>query len=173
MSDRLRLKGTFVCVCFDRNGRVKWIDYIENLVVTVSKNLILDTYLAGSAYTVTGPFMGLINNTGFTGIVAGDTMASHAGWQEGGGANAPTYSGDRKTLSFNAAAAGSKTTSAPAAFSITSPGTVKGAFIVLGSGASATKDNTGGTLHSAGLFTGGDKTVDNGDTLNVSYTISL
>ena len=42
---------------------------------------------------------------------------------------------------------------------------VKGCFLVLGTGALSTIDNTAGTLYSAGTFTGGDKTVSNGDTL--------
>ena len=32
---------------------------------------------------------------------------------------------------------------------------------------------TSGVLFSVGSFTGGDKFVDNGDTLNVTYTFSL
>ena len=52
-------------------------------------------------------------------------------------------------------------------------GTIKGAFMVYGTAASATKDDTGGTLWSAGTFASGDKAVVNGDTLNVSYNTSL
>ena len=63
--------------------------------------------------------------------------------------------------------------SAAQAFAITGTGTVKGAFLVYGSGALATKDTTAGTLWSAGTFTTGDKAVANLDTLNVSYSTSL
>ena len=100
-------------------------------------------------------------------------MASHAGWLEGGGANAPTYTGNRKTAAWSAAASGAKALSAALSFAITSTGTVKGAFLCYGSGASATKDNTSGTLWSAGTFSTGDKAVVNGDTLNVNYSTSL
>lgn len=148
----------------------------HNLVTTVGKNLALDTLLAGSAYTTTGPYLGLISNVSYTtGPAAGDTMASHGGWTEAGGTNAPTYTAPRKTLSFSAASGGSKATSTAASYAITS-GTnviIKGCFLVLGSGALATIDNTAGTLYSAGLFTGGDKTVSNGDTLTVTYTASM
>ena len=155
------------------DGRVKWTDRFTNLVTTVGKNFALDTILAGSSYTVVGPYMGLISSTSFSAIVAADTMASHAGWLEAGNANAPTYSGNRKTAAWSAAASGSKSLSSALSFSITGTGTVKGCFMVYGTGALNTIDNTAGTLLSAGLFSGGDKIVANGDTLNVSYTMSV
>jgi hypothetical protein len=165
--------GRYEVECIGADGKLKWRDVIENVVCTVGKNLALDTFLAGAAYTVTGPYMGLISSTSYSAVAAGDTMASHAGWLEGGGANAPTYSGNRKTAAWSAAASGSKALSAALSFAITGTGTAKGAFLVYGSGASATKDNTGGVLWSAGTFSTGDKAVVNGDTLNVNYSTSL
>ena len=166
--------GRFVAECFDKDGKLKWRDTIENVVCTVGKNVALDAYLAGSGYTVVGPFMGLISSVDYgAGPVAADTMASHAGWKEAGATNAPTYTAPRKTCAWDAAAAGSKALSAALAFVFTGAGTVKGCFLVYFTGAVNTIDNTAGTLYSAGLFTGGDKTVADTDTLNVTYTASL
>jgi len=166
-------EGFYTVECIGKDGKIKWRDTIKNLVTTVGKNHMLDTEFAGSSYSVTGPYMGLISSTSYSAVAAGDTMASHAGWLEAGNANAPTYTAPRKTVAFNAASAGSKATSSALSYAITGTGTVKGLFIVLGSGASSTVDNTGGTLYSAGLFSGGDKAVANGDTLNVTWTASL
>jgi hypothetical protein len=171
--ETIKLVGTFTVECVGPDGKVKWTDEIKNTVVTVGKNLMLSTLLQGAAYTVTGPFMGLISSTSFSAIAAADTMASHAGWLEAGTANAPTYTAPRKTAAFSAPSGGSISLSSALSFAITGTGTVKGAFIVLGTGALSTIDNTAGTLLSAGLFTGGDKAVANGDTLNVSYSLAL
>ena len=174
MSDEvLHIEGHYTCVCRDKDGRVKWVDEIHNTVVTVGKNLLLDTALAGAAYTVTGPFMGLISSASFSAIAAGDTMGSHAGWLEAGNAHPPTYSGARQVCVFGAAAAGSKSLSTSLTFTFTGSGTVHGAFIVYGSGAIATIDSPAGTLLSAGLLSGGDKLVAATDTLTMSWLLSL
>jgi hypothetical protein len=165
--------GRYEVECIGADGKLKWCDVIENTVATVGKNLALDSFLAGSAYTVVGPYMGLISSTSYSAVSAGDTMASHAGWLEAGGTNAPTYSGNRKTAAWSSATAGAKALAAALSFAITSTGTVKGAFLCYGSGALNTKDNTAGVLWSAGTFTTGDKGVVNGDTLNCNYSTSL
>jgi len=170
--ESVSMKGHYTVECRDKDGKLKWADIVENLVTTVGKNSLLDNFLAGSAYTVTGPFMGLISSVSYSTIVVGDTMASHAGWTEAGATNAPTYTGPRKTAAWSAASGGSKALSANLTFAITGSGTIKGCFLVLGSGAVSTIDNTSGTLYSAGLFTGGDKVVASSDTLSVSYTAS-
>jgi hypothetical protein len=174
LGEQAEAHGRYEVECISADGKLKWRDTIENVVQTVGKNLALDTFLAGSAYTVVGPYMGLISSVSYTtGPAAGDTMASHSGWLEAGGTNAPTYSGNRKTAVWSAAASGSKALSAALSFAITSTGTVKGAFLCFGSGAVATKDDTNGVLWSAGTFSTGDKSVVNGDTLNVNYSTSL
>ena len=163
--DQMSIHGTYHAVCYSQDGFIKWEDDIINLVTTVGKNFTLDTTLGNTAGGAV--VMGL-KGTG-TAVVA-DTQASHASWLEVGLANAPTYSGNRPTPSFSAAASGSKTTSSAVSFTITSTGTVAGCFINIGG--SATKDNTTGTLFSAGDFSS-SKAVINGDTIAVTYSATL
>src|SRR5580765_5663740 len=173
LGEQADAQGRYEIECVGADGRLKWRETIPNVVCTVGKNVMLDAALAGTAYTVVGPYLGLISSVSYTAVAAGDTMTSHTGWLEAGGTNAPTYSGNRKTAAWSAATGGSKFLSAALVYAITSTGTVKGAFLTYGTGASATKDDTGGVLWSAGVFATGDKAVVNGDTLNVSFNTSL
>lgn len=164
--DLLAVEGRYEVWCVGPDGKEKWRDKIKNLVTTVGKNDILDKYLKGSSYTQT-IVMGL---KGAGTAAAGDTQASHAGWTERGGSNAPAYTGNRKAVTMGSASSGSSV-SPTQSFAITSSGTVDGCFI--NNGGSATKDDTTGVLFSAGDFSGGSKTVANGDTINVTYTLSV
>jgi hypothetical protein len=170
--EKLFIKGEFHFTCYDIFGKKKWEEVIKNLVVTVGRNEILDQALDGSGYTAAA-YMGLISSIGWSAVAAGDTMSSHAGWNEAGPSNAPDYSGNRKTCVWSSAAAGVKSLSAALSFTPIESGTFKGGFIVFGSGASATKENTGGVLLSAGTFDQGDRSVVSGDTVNVVYSITL
>jgi len=163
--DTMSIHGTYHAVCYDANGNVKWEDDIKNLVTTVGKNLTLDTILGNSA---AGAVVMGLKGTGTADVA--DTQSSHASWLEVGGTNAPAYTGNRPTPSFSSASSGSKTTSSAVSFSMTSTGTVAGCFINIGG--SATKDNTTGTLFSAGDFSS-SKAVVNGDTIAVTYTATL
>lgn len=149
--------------CYGADGSLKWPEEIHNLVTTVGKNLTMDTVLGNSA---AGAVVMGLKGTGTPDVV--DTQASHATWNEVGGTNAPTYTGNRPTPTFSAASSGTKTTSSAVSFAITSSGTVAGCFINIGG--SVTKDSTTGTLFSAGDFTAGSRAVINGDTLNVTYS---
>ena len=152
----------------------KWDQLAHNVVTDVGVNAMLDAALAGSSYTVAGPYMGLIGAASFSAApAAGNTMASHAGWTEAGATNAPTYTAPRKTIAWNAASARAKAPSTAPVFAMTGTGTVKGVFLVFGSGALSTIDNTAGVLYSAGLFTGGDQPVVNTNTVTVTYSTSM
>jgi RimJ/RimL family protein N-acetyltransferase len=155
------------------SGRWAYAEEFRNTVVVVGKNQMLTAALTGAPYTVTGPYMGLISSVGYSAISSNDTMASHAGWTEAGNANAPQYTGNRKTCIFAAASSGAMALSAALVFTISSNGTIKGCFITYGAGAVNTIDSTAGVLFSAGLFTGGDRAVLTSDIVNVSYSISL
>ena len=162
------LEGVYSVECHDAQGNLKWIETIENLTTNVGRKSLLDSYFAN---TGGGAIVMGLKGTGTAAYA--DTQASHATWLEVGGTNAPTYSGTRKTPTFSAATTANPsvlTTSAAVVFSMTSSGTVAGAFINVGG--SSTIDNTTGVLFSAGDFTAGSKTVTTGDTINVTYTLS-
>lgn len=159
----LNLSGFYTAECYGADSKLKWSERIDNLVTNVGGALTLDTILAGSAFTAT-VVMGL-KGTGTAALA--DTQASHAGWSEVGGANAPAYSGTRRTPAFSAASGKSKATSAAVSFTFTSGGTVAGCFLNING--SATQDSTTGTLYSAGDF-GTPRTVISSDVLNVTYT---
>lgn len=170
--------GRYHVECRGPDGALKWEDDIENVVCTEGKNFALDQILGGTAFVAA--YLGLISSVSYTAVAATDVMAQIAGtngWREAGTTNAPQWttpaSGARGTPSFSAAAAGSKATSAAVTFTISTAGTIKGCFVVIGTGAVATNLSTAGRLLSAGTFTGGDKVVGNGDTLSVTYSLAL
>lgn len=169
------IEGYYHVECRDADGNLKWEEEFPNLVVAVGKQLMLDTLLKGSAYTVVGPYLGLISGSSST-YSAADTMSSHAGWTEftnytvGGSAV-------RGTAVFGSATSSGSTptnvtTSAASAITYTitgGGGTVGGCFLVTGSSASSTQGNTSGTLYSAGSFSTA-KITTAGDTVSVTYS---
>jgi hypothetical protein len=173
--EQIGVAGSYHVVCRDAEGNVKWEEGFPNLVNSVGKQLMLNTLLAGSAYTTVGPFLGLITGATPT-FLAADTMASHAGWTEfvdytvGGSAV-------RGTAVFASATSSglspsNVTTAAATAITYTitgAGGIVSGCFLVTGSGASSTISNTSGTLYSAGAFATA-KTTTAGDTVSVTYS---
>lgn len=160
--EQAQATGFYTIECLSPDGAVKWSDSIENVVCTLGKNSLLDVGLGGAAFTAFK--LGLIDNASFTAVAAADTMASHAGWIE-----STAYSNaSRPTPTFNAAATGSKATTATA-FTINATATINGCFLT----DTATKGGATGLLYSCGSFSGGNRAVINGDTLNVTYTASV
>jgi len=153
-------EGFYTVTCFDKDGNLKWKEEMHNLVVTTGKNLILNTVFTGSSYTAAW-YMGLVEGATTPTYALTDTMASHPGWTESTSYSAAT----RPAPSWGTSTADSISTTATA-FSINATDTIAGAFMTTNS----TKGGTTGTLYSAGNFTAGSRSVQNGDTLNVTWT---
>ena len=173
--ESLGIAGVYHVECRDSEGNLKWTEEFPNLVNAVGKELMLNTLLRGTSYSVTGPFLGLISGSGST-YSASDTMVTHAGWTEFAnytvGGSAVRGTAVFAVASSTGSTPSNVTTSAATAITYTitgAGGTVGGCFLVLGSGASSTINNTGGTLYSAGNFTTA-KITTAGDTVSVTYS---
>lgn len=167
VDDRLSTLGYYTVQCIGEDGQEKWTDIAWNVVTTEGKNAILDKFLGlGAAYAAIA--MGLHTTVGN----ASSTYATPSPQVE-----SVVYSNaNRPTPSFSAASAGAKATSAAVAFNINGSATITGCFIAIGAAGVTTKSDTataGAVLLSSGTFTGGSRAVISGDTLNVSYTLTL
>lgn len=159
--ENVEVAGLYTAVCRDQQGNVKWTDEAPNLVTTVGRNDLFDKYLAGSAYTAAF-YMGLIQSVSFTGTAAGDTMASHSGWIE----SSNYAAANNPAVTWNAASGGNKASNGAVSFAINANFTVVGPILKT----TDIKAGNTGVLYSAGAFSGGNKVVQNGDTLTVTYS---
>jgi hypothetical protein len=168
-SEGAKATGKYTVECYDKDGNLKWVAETPNLVVNVGLQ-----YMAGSALTSTSQittwYLGLYGAASSNNPAAGDTMGTHAGWTE-----VTDYSqSTRPTATFASATNANPSvvtnTASKAVFSINATTTVGGAFLT----SDNTKGGSTGTLFSAADFQApGDRSVVNGDTLNVTYTFSL
>ena len=162
-------KGVYTMQCFDKDGNLKWEAECPNLVVNEGLQDMNNKYFLGSAYTATW-YIGLYGSGATNSPAAGDTMSSHAGWTE----VVPYSQATRPACTFatptTANPSVATNSASPAVYSINATSTVGGAFLV----SDNTKSGSTGTLYSASDFTSpGDRSVVSGDTLNVTYTLSL
>jgi hypothetical protein len=163
---RAKLGGVFNVQCFDADGNLKWEDTFHNLVVNEGLQDLNNKYFKGVTYTAAW-FLGLVTGPGSgTVFAAGDTLASHIGWTE-----FTDYSGNRKAVTFGTPTLADPSvisnSASPSQFVISGAGgTVAGAFLA------SVATGTSGILFSEGDFTGGDKIVASGDTVNVTYTFN-
>lgn len=167
--EQTKATGRFDIQCFDKDGNLKWEASNHNLVVNVGLQ-----YMAGTALTsttqITAWYIGLYGAAATNNPAAADTMASHAGWTE-----VVAYSNaTRVAATFTAATAANPSvvtnSASPATFNMNATTTVGGAFLV----SNSTKSGTTGTLFSAADFQSpGDRSVVSGDSIVVTYTMSL
>lgn len=169
-TERVGAGGVFTVTCVGADGVEKWSDTFHNLVVNQGLQDMNSKYFQGAGYTA-GWYLGLVEGPGSgTTYAAGNTLASHSGWTELVPGTA--YTGNRKAVTFGTATTADPSvidnSGSPSSFAMLVNSTVvAGAFLC------SVASGTSGVLFSAGDFTGGDKTVDSGDTLNVTYSFSL
>jgi len=167
------IEGWFHVVCHDKDGNFKWETKSPNLVVAVGKQLMLDTLMKGSAYSVTGPYLGLTNAT--LTPAATDTMASLSGkeftnYTVSGSAVRGTAVFASSTSTGSTPSNVTSSTATAITYTITGGGgTVYGCFLVLGTGAVSTQNSTAGTLYSESNFSVSKGTTA-GDTVSVTYS---
>lgn len=104
---------------------------------TVGINDVLDS----TYHAATTRYVGLISNSGYTGLIATDTMSSHSTWTE-----ATTYtSATRPAWDEGAASGGSISNSTPLEFEFNATTTIIGIFLCTDS----TKGGTTGILQTS------------------------
>jgi len=133
-----------------------YIDEQPNAVVVQGLNWLLNVSVGSFAGSgARNCFVGL-KNAGA--VDSSDTYASHAGWTEF------TAAADRQVYYCGGASAGQITnTGSVAVFAITSAGTVAGALLV---------NSWGSCFLIAASNINSARTIDSGDTINVTYTLT-
>jgi len=168
-ADSASAKGVYKIQCHDKDGNLKWEDEAPNLVVNEGLQDMNAKYFTGTTYTAAW-YLGLYGSGATNSPAAGNTMASHGTWTEVTAysqATRPACTFGTPTTANPSVATNS---ASPASFSINGTTTVGGAFLT----SNNTKGGTTGTLYSAADFSApGDRSVVSGDTLSVTYTLSL
>ena len=169
-TEGLKATGKFLIECYDKDGKLKWMDESKNPVVNVGLQYMAGTALDGSTTRITTWYLGLYGAAASNTPAAGDTMSSHAGWTE-----VTDYTeANRPTATFVAATTANPSvvtnSASKAQFTMNNTVTVGGAFLT----SNNTKGGTSGTLFSAKDFSSpGDRSVVSGDVVLVTYTFSL
>lgn len=158
MKEGLKIHGFFSLEHW-RDGKLLNVQRFENTVVNVGLQHILD--VAFSSLTEVAPwFLGLTDGTPT--VAAGDILSSHVGWVE-----ETDYTGDRQEWVEVRSGQSMTNAASVAVFPITGSATIGGAFLC------SVATTTSGVLMSAGALTGGDRSVVNLDTLNLTYTMTV
>ena len=148
-------KNPVIVECFDAEGNLKWVEKNYNLMTDEGLNDILDVYFSDGTQDTTH-YVGLLTAS----TVAGDTLAS--GLDE-----FTNYTGNRQTWVEGGVSSKSiSNTGNAASFSILGTGTITGAFLT------NVDTGTAGVLI-CGVDFSAARSVANGDTLNVTYTLTI
>jgi hypothetical protein len=162
--DDFRLAGRFK-VAHYRNGELLTEFMVPNGIVDEGLNHLLETVFH-SGTPITAWKIGLIDSPTFTAFDNADVMNLHTGWTE----SVAYTEGSRPAWTAGTAATRQITNAATVDFTISAPATIKGLFIVGGTGA-GTKTGTTGVLWSTAAFST-PYAVLASDVLKITYTLS-
>ena len=157
----VKVGGVFIATCYDKYGQQKWSDTFGNLVVSTGLQYVLDAALTAGTQVSTW-HIGLLGPTST--ISTGDRLSTH------GFTESTDYS-DATRREFEEARSGVSVTNSAnkSTFNLNKDGTSYGGAMLCSSNA---KGGTTGILLCAAAFSGGNKSGDSGDKLEVTYTFS-
>lgn len=158
-----RIGSRYDVECLAPDGSVKWRELVPNLVVNSGLDHLLSVITSSGYVTAGGWFVGLMTTANT--INATDTATTHSFTISTAFSESPLPS-----FSFGAISAASVSNSTtPASFSINASTTLAGAYLV-------SSNNVGEPTEGALLFGGAafsvERNVANGDTVNVTITVS-
>ena len=157
----LSLHGHFRYLRYSPSGLILARGIAINGITTPAINDLFETQFRSGTQKPSW-YLGLIRDDNYTALAAADTMASHAGWEEG-----TEYSeGTRPAWSAGAAAGKAIANSAAAEFTVNAEQTFKGLFLA----SNSTKGGTTGILWCTGLFDV-EQSMPSGQVLKVYYTL--
>jgi len=154
----VKFGGTFLVDCYSRDGARKWSAEAPNMVVDEGLKHILDLAFTGGTAQISPWYIGLLAST----TVLSSYQSSNLG-------KATEYSQANLVTWVEARSSQTLTNAANlATFSIDKDATtIEGAYLK----SSNSKSAFGGIIMSAGMFSGGAKVGDSGDTLRVTYIL--
>ncbi len=157
---RAAVRGIWKTVCVGADGKEKWAEDYENIVLDAALDDLLDSYFVSGTQTVAW-FVGLKA----TGTVSGtQTLGTHSAWVK----TSPYSNATDPAWTPGAAASGSVDNSGSTAdFTIDSTQDVSGSFLK----DINTVSGTAGFMYAAGDFTS-VRSVVSGDTLKVTATFT-
>ena len=156
----LKMRGFFTIEVI-REGKVIHKERVRNAIVNVGLDYALSVALDGGSQ-IGNWYIGLVDNAGWSGFNASDTMASHGTWSELQSYDETT----RPEWAPDAPSGQTISNSVAVTFTINATETIKGVFIT----SNSTKGGTTGTLWATAGFTS-TIPVASTDVLKVTYAV--
>jgi hypothetical protein len=165
--EMLNARGVFDTVCYASDGHIKWHDVAWNLVVDQGKNAMLDSYFAGISYTASWYMSLIVGGAGISSSTYADPTVTEV---------TNSIIANRQGMAWHTASSAGVKTAAVTSLTLIGSATIIGNMVITAGANAAVVGDTSdpsGILFSTASFSGGSKSVSNGDVLNVTYSIGV